>query len=264
MQNKLYQRIYLSPHLDDAALSCGGRIYQERQAGLSVLVLTLMAGDPPPEAAKTPFVAGLHARWKLDAVNPVKARRAEDKQALSSLDAHAVHWEWLDCIYRRHPTTGQFLYHAEAHLNNPVHLAERGLTKEIAQQLAALPLAPGGQVHIPLAAGGHADHRLVRQAAEAWGAPDGELVYYEDYPYVERPGALLAILGDGNWWRAEVTPLTEQATAAKIDAIACYHSQISTFFANEDEMAARLRAYAAIAGGGKRQAERYWRQTKSA
>ena len=41
MPQQLYQRVYLSPHLDDAALSCGGRIYQERQAGLSVLVLNL-------------------------------------------------------------------------------------------------------------------------------------------------------------------------------------------------------------------------------
>ena len=89
MPHKPYQRNYLSPHLDDAALSCGGRIYQERQAGLAVLVLTLMAGDPPPEAAETSFVAELHARWELDAAsNPVAARRAEDKRALSLLDAH--------------------------------------------------------------------------------------------------------------------------------------------------------------------------------
>ena len=110
----------------------------------------------------------------------------------------------------------------------------------------------------PLTAGGHVDHRLARQAAEAWGAPGGELVYYEDYPYVERPEALTAVLGDGNWWRAQVVPLTERAMAAKIAAVARYHSQISTLFTNTNEMAARLRAYAAIAGRGKGQAERYW------
>jgi LmbE family N-acetylglucosaminyl deacetylase len=264
MPDELYQRIYLSPHLDDAALSCGGRIYQERQAGLPVLVVTLMAGDPPPEAAETSFVSALHARWGLDAhPNPVAARRAEDEAALSVLDAHGEHWGWPDCIYRRHPTTGEFLYHSETHLLGPVQLIERGFIIGIARRLDTLPLAPGGRVYTPMAVGGHVDHRLVRQAAEAWRVPGGELVYYEDYPYVERPGALAAILGNGSVWRDEIVPLTEAATAAKIAAVACYRSQLSTFFANTDEMAQRLRTYAASASGGAGWAERYWYRARA-
>ena len=189
MPKQPYQRIYLSPHLDDAALSCGGRIYQERQAGLSVLVLNLMAGDPPPAATEATFAAELHARWELDS-NPVQARRAEDKRALAVLDAAGLYWELPDCIYRCHPATGQFLYQTEEHLCGPVHPAELGLLENISQRLAALPLAAGGRVYVPLAVGGHVDHRLVRQATEAWGAPGGELVYYEDYPYAEIPGAV--------------------------------------------------------------------------
>lgn len=259
MPDKLYQRIYLSPHLDDAALSCGGRIYQERQAGLSVLVLTLMAGDPPSEATETSLASRLHARWELDAAsNPVAIRRVEDKEALSALGAHGLHWEWPDCIYRRHPKTGQFLYDSEMRLFDPVHAAEKGLIEEVARRLAGLPLALGGRVYAPLTVGGHVDHRLVRQAAEAWGVPEGELVYYEDYPYAERPGALETVIGDGDGWRVEIVPMTEQSLAAKIAAVACYHSQISTFFTGTDEMAARLRAFAAIAGGGRGVAERYW------
>ncbi len=259
MPNQLYQRIYLSPHLDDAALSCGGRIYQERQAGLSVLVLNIFAGDPPPAATETAFVAALHARWELD-TNPVQARRAEDQRALALLDAAGLYWELPDCIYRRHPATGQFLYYTEKHLNGPVHPSEEGLVETVAQRLAALPLAAGGHVYAPLTVGGHVDHRLVRQAAEAWGAPGGELVYYEDYPYAARPGTLAAILGDGNW-RDELLYLAEREMAAKIAAIACYDSQISTFFCGVDEMAQRLRAYAASVGGAVGVgAERYWRQ----
>jgi LmbE family N-acetylglucosaminyl deacetylase len=48
--------------------------------------------------------------------------------------------------------------------------------------------------------------------------------------------------------------------AAKIAAIACYSSQISTFFSGLDEMAQRLRAYAASVGRKKGWAERYWRR----
>lgn len=259
MPGKLYQCIYLSPHLDDAALSCGGCIYQECQAGLPVLVLTPMAGDPPSKATESPFVAELHSRWELEAAsNPVAARRAEDKEALSVLGADSLHWEWLDCVYRRHPTTGQFLYDTEARLFGPLHPAERDLVKKLARSLADLPLAPGGRVYAPLTAGGHVDHRLVRQAAEVWGPPQGDLVYYEDYPYAERPEALGAVLGDGREWRAEIVPLDEQALTAKTAAVACYRSQLSTFFASKDEMALRLRRYATVASGEAGWAERYW------
>jgi LmbE family N-acetylglucosaminyl deacetylase len=258
MPRQLYQRIYLSPHLDDAALSCGGRIYQERQAGLPVLVLNLFAGDPPPDALESPFAAALHARWELDS-DPVRARRAEDERALALLDAAGLYWELLDCIYRRHPATGQFLYHAEEHLNGPLHPAEGDLVQAVAQRLAGLPLAPGGLVFAPLAAGGHVDHRLTRQAADAWRAPRGTLLYYEDYPYAERPGAVAAAL-KGDDWQDKVVPLEEAEMAAKIAAIACYSSQISTFFSGLDEMAQRLRAYAASVGRKKGWAERYWRR----
>jgi LmbE family N-acetylglucosaminyl deacetylase len=259
MPGKLYQRIYLSPHLDDAVLSCGGRIYQERQAGLAVLVLTLMAGDPPPEAEDTAFAAELHARWELRAdPNPVANRRAEDREALSILSVDGLYWDWPDCIYRRHPATGRNLYVAETDLFGAVHPAEEGLVKEVTRRLSGLPLAAGGRVFVPLTVGGHVDHRLVRQAAEVWDAPTGELVFYEDYPYAEQPGALLAIVGDGSWWRAEGVSLTEQALAIKTAAIGCYRSQISTFFADIDEMASRVRTYATSVSGGKDWAERYW------
>lgn len=61
MSQKPYERIYLSPHLDDAALSCGGLVYLERKADLPVLVVTVMAGDAPSDAIESPIVAELHA-----------------------------------------------------------------------------------------------------------------------------------------------------------------------------------------------------------
>jgi LmbE family N-acetylglucosaminyl deacetylase len=259
MPDKTYRCIYLSPHLDDAALSCGGRIFQERQAGLSVLVLTLMAGDPPSVTIETPYVAGLHARWGLDAQpHPVAVRRVEDKEALSVLDVDGLRWEWPDCIYRRHMDTGDFLYQSDAALFGSPHPLEKALIEDLARRLANLPLSPGGQVYAPLTVGGHVDHRLVRRAAELWGPPHGELVFYEDYPYAERPEALAAVVGDGSGWQAEAVLLDERAMVAKTAAVARYRSQINTFFENEEEMATRLRAFAAIVGRGKGWAERYW------
>ena len=261
MPKKLYQRIYLSPHLDDAALSCGGRIYQERLADLPVLVVNVMAGDAPPEASDmpTPILANLHSRWELEAnPNPVAARRGEDQEAMSVLNADALHWEWPECVYRRSPRTGEFLYPAEESLWGSPHSAEHDLPAQLARRLQGLPLAPGGRVYVPLTVGDHVDHHIVRKAAEIWGAPEGEIVYYEEYPYAEHPEALSAVLGDGKGWRAETVWLDEEALNTKARAVACYQSQISTFYSGIDEIALRLRAYATVAGEGQGWAERYW------
>ncbi len=52
--------------------------------------------------------------------------------------------------------------------------------------------------------------------------------------------------------------LDEAALRAKIEAIACYESQISTFWPDVETMAAEVRAAAEQAGGGAL-AEREWR-----
>jgi LmbE family N-acetylglucosaminyl deacetylase len=261
--SKSFQRIYLSPHLDDAALSCGGRIYQERQAGLQALVVTIFAGDAPPEALAlpTPILADLHTRWELESTpNPVSARRNEDREALSILEADVQHWKWPECVYRRHPLTGSFLYPSEESLWGKVDPGDQETLEQLMRHLAELPLAPRGQVYVPLTVGDHVDHHLVRQAAEAWGAPEGELVYYEEYPYAEHPEALRRVIGNGPEWRPESFSLDVSTLTAKAAAVARYRSQISTFFASADEIFPRLKAYAATACEGQGWGERYWHQ----
>jgi LmbE family N-acetylglucosaminyl deacetylase len=261
MPKTLYQCVYLSPHLDDAALSCGGRIYQERLADLSVLVVNVMAGDAPPEASvmPTPILVDLHSRWELETnPNPVAARRDEDQDAMAVLNVDALHWEWPECVYRRSPYTGEFLYPSEESLWGAPHSAERDLPARLARRLEDLPLAPGGRVYVPLTVGDHVDHHVVRQAAELWGAPEGEIIYYEEYPYAENPEALSVVLEEGQGWQDETVWLDGEALEAKARAVACYQSQISTFYTGVDEIAQRLRDYARIAGEGHGWAERYW------
>src|SRR5689334_12434287 len=77
--------VYLSPHLDDAALSCGGMIHQQTQAGERVVVVTLCAGGPPA-GALSDFAQSLHTRWQTP-VEAVAVRRAEDLAALKVLGA---------------------------------------------------------------------------------------------------------------------------------------------------------------------------------
>lgn len=244
------EHTYLSPHLDDAVLSCGGRIAAQARAGERVRMVTVFAGDPP--GLLSPFARELHERWGLGNDSPA-GRRAEDRAALALLGATPLHWELPDCIYRTAPD-GAFLYPDLAALWGPQHPADEPLAEALARRIAALPET--NVLWVPLGAGGHVDHRLVRQAAEASGRP---LRYYEEYPYAEIPQAVETALGEGPW-EPLLTFLDEEALAAKVAAVACYRSQISTFWASVDEMAALVRAYALRVGQG-RPAERAWRVT---
>jgi LmbE family N-acetylglucosaminyl deacetylase len=248
--------IYLSSHLDDAVLSCGGRIWQQVQSGERVLVVTVFAGNPPVDAPLSPLAQELHAQWGLPLDAPAR-RREEDSAALASLGAEAMHWSYLDCIYRQ-ISNGRYPYDSEEALWGEVHSAEETLVAELAGRLAKLPLKRGGTVYAPLAVGHHVDHQIVRRAVASCGRTP---IYYEDYPYAEDAQAVRDALAGGSW-RVALMLLFEEALGAKTAAIACYRSQISAFWADAAEMTAAVRAFAERTGGDG-PAERYWRVIRS-
>ncbi len=240
-----YAALYLAPHLDDVALSCGGQIYARTQGGERILIVTVMAGSPP-RLAQSAYIAGLHERWQL-AGDAAAERRAEDRAACAILGADFLHLAVPDCIYRLAPQSGAPLYNSDAEIFGEIHPAESGLQAEIVQQLRALPAC--GQVVAPLAIGHHVDHLLVRAAAETvWPS---SLCCYEDYPYVEKLGWLEADSLDR--WRPSIYTVSEQARQVKFDAIWAFRSQLSTFFGSREEMEARVGGYIEEVGG-----ERVW------
>jgi hypothetical protein len=82
------------------------------------------------------------------------------------------------------------------------------------------------------------------------------LTYYEDFPYAQDSQAVKAALTPG-LWEPELVPLSEQALRAKIAAIGCYGSQISTFWGSREVVNTTVRAFAEQTGQGEL-AERYW------
>ena len=246
-----YDTIYLSPHLDDAALSCGGQIFAQTAGGRTVLVVTVMAGDPPG-GSLTEFAGILHGRWQL-AADAVAARRQEDVAACCVLGADHAHWDTPDCIYRRQPDTGEAMYLSNSDIFGAVHTTEAGLIDLLARRIDDLP--GHDRLLVPLTAGHHVDHQLMRLAAERSRDAD-RLYYYEDYPYVQAPGALAAAMdAPEKEWRFEIIPLAEADLAARMDAVAAFVSQLSSFFNGRADLERQIRGYVQQVGG-----ERLWYQ----
>lgn len=220
------------------------------RAGLRVWVVTVGTGSP--EGPLSEFAQALHAHWGLVETDALAARREEDRAALTMLGAVPVHWDFRDCIYRRAPD-GRLLYPDSDALWGPIAEEDGRLREELVRRIAELPSS--ARLCVPLGVGGHVDHRLVRQAAEATGRP---LIYYEDYPYAGQAGKVEQALGEAAW-ESERIGLDEAALEAKVAAALCYRSQISSFWVDEADLVAHFRAYAAEVGGGS-PAERYWRR----
>ncbi|MBE2220260.1 MAG: PIG-L family deacetylase [Anaerolineae bacterium] len=250
-----YDTIYLAPHLDDAALSCGGQIHQLTAVGKPVLIVTIMAGDPPEDVVYSDFARELHERWDL-AVAAEAARREEDAAACQILGADFVHWSIPDCVYRMHPKTGLPLYPTWEDVVTAVHPAEFQLIQTLATRMAHLP--PTDRIVAPLGVGNHADHLVTRQAAElCFGA---KLCYFEDYPYVQEEGAITAVIpANTSTWQCHTIPLNATDISAKIKAIIAYKSQLSTFFTDYQDLTRQIETYAQQTGG-----ECLWQHTQSA
>lgn len=168
--------IYLSPHLDDVVLSAGGLIYEQTQAGIPVEIWTLMCGFAP-SAETSPFADIQHQMWGFKSMEEaIQSRRQEDENAARVLGAAIVHFDFLDCIYRR-GANGDWLYST---VFEPPLAEDAGIPQKIADTVSAR-LLPEDVVVAQLSVGSHVDHVLVRQAADLLERP----VFYDiDIPYM--------------------------------------------------------------------------------
>jgi LmbE family N-acetylglucosaminyl deacetylase len=239
-----HRHIFVEPHFDDVALSCGGTVRGLADAGAPVLVVTLFAGSPGREAEVTDFAAGQHERWG-GADDPIEARRAEQRAALELLGAAWLPLDWLDAIYRG----DQYL--SDGDLFGPVKSGDAGLAAEIGTRLGALRgQNPGASWCAPLGVGNHVDHQLALAACRDFPG----LRLYEDFPYAARPGAVARRAAEIGARPAERVDVSGQL-GAKIEAIGCYPSQIPTLFGDAESMARAVRDFARE---DEMDVERYW------
>jgi len=218
--------IYLSPHLDDVALSLGGLIWEQIQVGQNASIWTICAGDPPPGDFST-FAESLHTRWEVGR-EAIELRRIEDIESCKRIGTEFYHFDIPDCIYRRSPITERFLYDSEDSLWIPVHRDEEFLIDKISEKIRAM-LGVGAKLVCPLAIGDHVDHRLTRAAAERLEIP---IFYYLDYPYVcNEDQALLP-----ERFKSTIFPISSDGILAWQASIEAHRSQISTFWGSVDEM----------------------------
>jgi len=249
--------LFLSPHADDAALSCGGQIATLTRSGERVIIFTVMAGDPPVGFMPTDFTRELHERWNVTDDTVIAARRNEDSQAARMLGAEIKFGPYADAVYRVNPVDNTPLYpddktiFGEVQPNDPVREAKRAAVIQVIMKL--FELGNDDVVHAPLGVGNHVDHQLVRDMGKAiaqW-RPNIPLYFYDDYPYSLKGQHV--IKAAANALEVDVVrtlrPVDSAAIDAKIAAVGCYKSQLSSFWDTPNKMAREIRAFTNQVGG---------------
>jgi LmbE family N-acetylglucosaminyl deacetylase len=248
--------LVVSPHLDDAVLSCGASIASLTEAGCHVTVVTVFTALPcrmPPP----PLAQWFHARCGLGD-DAMKTRTHEDLAAVASLGAEAVRLGLEECIYRR-AEDGTPVYGAELEIFTSSPLGETAVASNLERLLAGLPgWRAADLVLAPLGIGGHVDHRIVRAAVETAAGRAGRTpLLYEDVPYL--------LYSRCRGWESELTHgLSPRASLVsgeqwnkKIQAIGHYASQALVLWEDAATWRDQLRSYASATGGAEL-VERLW------
>lgn len=231
--------IYISPHLDDAVLSAGGLIHEQTHAGEQVEIWTILCGFPPNEEL-SPYAQLLHHEWGVSSVGDlIHARREEDRQACQIVGARPVHFDGLDCIYRR-AKNGDWLY---GYIFLPAHEDDQDFPARMAETISAR-LKPTDQLVCQLGLGAHVDHVLVRRAVDLLQRPT---LYYVDLPYLFKTPEEFAPNTAG--MKSNAYAVGEAGLRSWQEAIAAYASQVEHLFGSQDAMREQIHQYWLDNGG---------------
>ena len=159
-----YDCLFVSSHPGDATLSCIGRMLWEQSRGMRVLVLVVFAGSEAREDSEALDRLGID-EMRLD--EPGAPRR------------HGEYASFAAVLHGRHPADERQL------------VAVQHAIDQVVMQSQAR------HIYVPLAVGGHVDHRLVHEAGyqAVPESPGREVFFYEDRPYAFLPGAVWVRLG---------------------------------------------------------------------
>jgi LmbE family N-acetylglucosaminyl deacetylase len=195
--------LVISPHLDDAALSCGQFLAGRPDA----VVVTVFAGIPKAKTTLTSYDRDSGFRSSHQAM---ESRRAEDREALAVLGAMPVHLGFTDHQYGQPMDRGQ---------------VAAAVAAQVVKHNPELVVAPLGL--------GHPDHELVREATlDVLREDPVPLWLFEDTPTcVLHPELVPPALGEvaARGLTAEPGFIGDGPLAQKMAALWCYRSQLPMF-----------------------------------
>ena len=239
--------LFLSPHLDDVAFSCGGtllRLADDPRWRVELCTLfTASVPDPQGFALRCQTDKGIPAE-----VDYMALRRTEDEAYAAFAKVHDTrHWDYREAPHRR--------YESPADLFAGIR-DDDAVWQPLSDDLAALDneIQPA-LVFAPQGLGNHVDHlQTIRATLAVW--PVERVVWYRDTPYAirepdARPAGALRLEEDLFPCRV---PLSSTALERKIAGCSLYASQIGFQFGGAVALGEKLTVFHGREAGTNRPA----------
>ncbi len=186
-----YDHVVVSPHFDDAVVSCGGRIVDRKEMGENVLVVTVFTSHIPGE---NPFRKKAYRK-----LLNYDRRRAEDKAAMASLGVDFIWLGYREILFRENIPLFRYW---PCFRKTPSNVT---LSHALAADLLDICRKTGCKnLILPMAIGQHMDHQIVFQAGAQLLSKEIKtcrIFFYEDYPYVLFPNMLHYRMKITGWLR---------------------------------------------------------------
>ncbi len=193
-----YDHVYVSPHFDDVAISCGGRILNQKQAGESVLVVTVFSA----RANQYTRISNKALQTMLD----YDRRRLEDTEAMKRLSVDFLWLEFPEILFRLQSPWRRYW------LTYPDTAANKRLCRQVTVRLSEIcRQTQCTEIVLPLGIGQHVDHQIVFQAGltlQHHQPHPNTASFYEELPYTLFPFLLIYRLKRTGIWHA----LTQQTS----------------------------------------------------
>ncbi len=229
----MHTHLFLSPHLDDAVLSCGDYIVKLLQDGEKVKVVTIFTGYPV-EGELSDAAKKFHEECGCGN-EPIKYRCAEDAAAMNYIGCEYSHLGLYECLYRK-DDSGKNIY---SDLEDIYHLdfdAERAYIQQT-RNLLLQELENYDYIYAPLGIGNHADHLLVHSIIEdIKKIKEMKVFYYQDFPYVINSCINNITIDSAHPYCKRIFELSEKDILTKLAAIRLYNSQIKILFDSDEHM----------------------------
>ncbi len=180
--SKTYDKfIFLSPHLDDAILSCGQLIIELLKKNADITVVTIFTKAKPntvsPQGKQFLKQCGYKTSGKL-----FRDFNLEDKRVLGYLKAKCIHLGFTDAAWRTTGVGDPIYQNSDIQFSGSVSVCDKKLIKDVSQEIKSIINKLRGKtlVFAPLSVGGHVDHVITKKALEKINIPT---IYWKDYPY---------------------------------------------------------------------------------
>lgn len=178
--------VFLSPHLDDAVLSCGDLMEHLKKNNKEIQVVSFFT--QARANILSPFIRLFLSRCDSDNAEALFAqRRQEDTNALHLFHAKLIHYNYLDAGWRTN-SKGFYYPTVEDVFSGTIHPDEKLLSLKITKRLLFLQKQARFKKTMffaPLGIGNHVDHVIIHKASQSLQSP---MLYWEDVPYNMSPG----------------------------------------------------------------------------